>query len=134
MYVARAHLRETLEQLRFVGIPCLLPGRLPRLVCREPPSGMRVCPAELVILVQAQRIKVLERELALGLPRERPAKTIPGSLGFVPRLRGLARLAFRLFSVPRPGALIPGRHAAMLLAGLRPQALLQSAQHPLAGP
>src|SRR4029079_10123226 len=95
--IAGTHLREHLEELGVVRAPGLLPGRLPRLVRGEEVALADIATAELVVLLQRQRVEVRHLQLVLGAPWLGPAELVPGARGVLAALAGAAGRADGFF-------------------------------------
>ena len=85
--VPRAELREALEELR-VGRPLrLFPAGLPRLVRGEEALGVQRLDAEPVVLLDRERVVVLELQAVRRAVGERPAELVPWTAGLRRRVR-----------------------------------------------
>src|SRR5437899_1936220 len=79
--VASAELGEALEELGFAGALRLLPARLPRLVSGKELLGVQVSRPQAMVLLDRQRIVVLEVKPVLCLVRERTSELVLRALG-----------------------------------------------------
>src|SRR5439155_26549551 len=85
--VARAQLRQALEELRLGRSLRLLPAGLPRLVRGEEPLSVRRLDAELVVLLDRERVVVLELQAVRRAVGERPAELVPWTAWLCGRVR-----------------------------------------------
>src|SRR5439155_25456106 len=108
--VARAELRQPLEELRLVRLLRLLPARLPCLVRGEEPLRVEVPDAQAVVLLERQGVVVLHLERSPRIPRERPAQLIarPPRLGRGVRVAPAPRLRC-WSSLPHLGPMVSAR-------------------------
>src|SRR6266511_1076149 len=98
VHVARAQLGQALEELRVGRVARLLPRRLPRLVGGEEATGVEVLATQTMVLLERERVEVLELERVLRLPGPGATELVARPPGLVAGLRRPPGLAYGIFA------------------------------------